>query len=57
MKQQLGQKISLITEKQLHIAAALPAAVCEQLQLLPTYFDVTRYTGQYGIGLLTPALI
>ena len=26
------------------MAATLPAAVCERLQLLPTYFDVTPYT-------------
>ena len=25
------------------MAATLPAAVCERLQLLPTYFDVTPY--------------
>ena len=41
MKQYLGQNISLITEKRLQMAATLPAAVCERLQLLPTYFDVT----------------
>ena len=28
-------------EKWLQMAATLPAAVCERLQLLPTYFDVT----------------
>ena len=30
-----------ITEKRLQMAATLPAGVCEWLQLLPTYFDVT----------------
>ena len=41
MKQSLEQNISLITEKLLQMAAILPAAICEWLQLLPTYFDVT----------------
>ena len=31
----------MITEKRLQRVAALPAAICERLQLLPTYFDVT----------------
>ena len=30
-----------MTEKRLQLAATLPAALCERLQLLPTYFDVT----------------
>ena len=33
----------LTTEKRLQIAATLPAAVCERLQLLPIYFDITPY--------------
>ena len=33
--------MSLIDEKWLQTAATLPAAVCDLLQLLPTYFDVT----------------
>ena len=37
----MKQNISLDTEKQLQTAATIPAAVCERLQLLPTYFDVT----------------
>ena len=34
-------KNNLTTEKRLLIAATLPTAICEQLQLLPTFFDVT----------------
>ena len=30
------------------MAATLPAAVCELLQLLPTYFDVTAYKAILG---------
>ena len=35
--------INSINEKRLQLTATLPAAICEQLQLLQTYFDVTHY--------------
>ena len=40
----IRKKINLTTEKWPEIAANFLAAVCERLQLLPTYFDVTPYS-------------
>ena len=42
----------MITEKRLQRVAALPAAICERLQLLPTYFDITpnQTRSQTGCG-------
>ena len=31
------------------MAATLPAAICERLQLLPTYFDVTPKVGDFVV--------
>ena len=39
----IRKKRSLTTEKRPEIAATFPAAVCERLQLLLTYFDVIPY--------------
>ena len=39
----MGKHLILVTEKRLQMVATLPAAICKQLQLLPTYFDVIPY--------------
>ena len=41
----IGTTNSLTNEKRLPIGATLPAAVCERLQMLPTYFDITPIHG------------
>ena len=41
--------ISLFIQKRLQIAATLPKAVCEWLQLLPTYVDFTL-KDRHGLG-------